>query len=146
MLSRRELITAGVAGGIVPVPAPATAEPLEQAQPADKEGQRDIARSIKDVESVLHKTFQSASLAYGVVSKLRADMETFLRANQKFPDYVEVGVAVFLEIYDWHIKNRQPLNVTRIADGRYAMQFMFSTLILRPEQDRLFVGVPFDRG
>lgn len=145
MLSRREIITAGVAGGIIPAPVPATAT-LEQAQPADKEGQRDIARSVKDVESVLQKTFQSASLSYGVVSKLRADMETFLRANQKFPDYVEVGVAVFVEIYDWHIKNRQPLNIMRLADGRYAMQFMFSTLILRPEQDRLFVGVPFDRG
>ena len=144
MLSRRELITAGMVGGMAPAPGTAAVEPVQQAP--DKEGQREIARRVQDVETVLRNTLQSSSTAYGFVPKLRADMEQFLRANAKFPDFVEVGIAVFIDIYDWHVKNRQQLTVTRVADGRYAMQFMFSTLILRPEQDRAYVGVPYDRG
>ena len=83
---------------------------------------------------------------FGIVAKLRSDMETFLRANAKFPDFIEVGIAVFIEVYDWHVKNRQQLTVSRLGDGRYAMLFMFTTLILRPEQDRNYVGIPYDRG
>jgi hypothetical protein len=149
MLSRRDLITAGVAGGLAPV-TPAFADgyssPAEEQQAPDRDGQREIARRIADVQDILKTEFQSSSLSYGVVAKLRADMEQFLRANTKFPDFMEVGVGVFIEMYDWHIKNRQQLAVTRLADGRYSMRFMFTSLILRPEQDRNYVGIPYDRG
>ena len=142
MLSRRDLITAGVVGGVTP--AVRAAEPVQQAP--DREGQREIARQIGEVQEVLKAQFQTSSLSYGFVAKLRADMEQFLRANQKFPDFIEVGNAVFMDVYDWHVKHRQPLNVSRLADGRYTMAFMFTTLILRPEQDRNHVGVAYDRG
>lgn len=144
MLSRRELISAGVAGGLASAPSLADAHtPVEQE--ADRAGQREIAKAVSGLEGVLRDAHLTSSLAHGFVGKLRADMETFLRANAKFPDYFDVGIGVFLDLYDWHVKNRQPLTVTRTADGRYAMQFMFSTLILRPEQDRSYVGIPYDR-
>ena len=149
MLSRRELITAGVVGGLAPEAAEAASVPpfvIEEQQAPDKDGQREIARRIGDVSDVLRTEYQTSSLSYGIVSKLRGDMEQFLRANTKFPDFIEVGVGVFIEVYDWHIKHRQQLAVTRQNDGRYAMQFMFTTLILRPEQDRAYVGVAYDRG
>jgi hypothetical protein len=143
MLSRRDLITAGVVGGVAP--AAAAPMPVEQ-QAADREGQREIARRIGDVQDVLKTAYQTSSLSYGIVTKLRADIEQFLRANTKFPDFIEVGIAVFIEVYDWHIKSQQQLTVSRLGDGRYAMLFMFTTLVLRPEQDRNYVGVPYDRG
>jgi hypothetical protein len=34
--------------------------------------------------------------------------------------------------------------MTRTADGRYAMVFMFTTLLLRPDQAADFVGFAFD--
>jgi hypothetical protein len=127
MLSRRELITAGVIGGAAP--AVAAGAPVEQQAP-DRDGQREIARRIGEVQDVLKTEFQTSSLSYGFVAKLRADMEQFIRSNTKFPDVIEVGIAVFMDVYDWHIKNRQQL----------------TTLVLRPQQDRAYVGVPFDRG
>ena len=144
MVSRRELMTAGVAGTLTAAPS---AHPLSsgEEQQADREGQREIAKEIQSVERVLRDAHLSSSLAHGFVPKLRQDMETFLRANSKFPDFIEVGIGVFYELYDWHVKHAQQLLVTRLADGRYAMQFMFSSLILRPEQDRNFVGIPFDK-
>jgi hypothetical protein len=144
MVSRRELITAGVAGTLTMSPS-ADALPVAEQQQADREGQREIAKQIQGVEGVLRSAHLSSSLAHGFVTKLRADMETFLRGNSKFPDFIEVGVGVFFEIYDWHVKHQQQLLVTRLGDGRYSMQFMFSSLILRPEQDRSYIGIPFDR-
>jgi hypothetical protein len=145
MLSRRELLTAGVAGGLSPAPITAATATAEQ-QPADREGQREIARNISQVEGILRQAFQTSSLSHGFVAKIRALMEQFLRANQKFPDFFDVGLSVFFDVYDWHVKNRQQLLCTRQADGRYTMQFMFSTLIMRPEQDPNYISYPYDKG
>ena len=144
MLSRRELLTAGAAGSLTATPGVASAG-LTTEQQADRDGQREIARSVQSVERALSSAFLTVSLAQGFVAKLRQEMEVFLRANNKFPDYIDIGVAVFLDMYDWHVRNRQQLVVTR-ADNRYHMQFMFITLVLRVEQDRNYVGIPYDRG
>lgn len=148
MLSRRDLITAGVVGSLAPDTSEAASDPplvFEEQQAPDRDGQREIARRIGDVSDVLRTEYQTSSLSHGIIAKLRADMEQFLRASTKFPDFIEVGVGVFIEVYDWHIKHRQQLTVTRQGDGRYSMLFMFTTLILRPEQDRAYISIPFDR-
>jgi hypothetical protein len=72
-------------------------------------------------------------------------MNSFLRGNGKFPDFMDIGIAIFWDLYDWHIKNRLPLVVTRGPDGRYWMQFLFSTMVLRPEVDPGHIGVPVDK-
>ena len=143
MISRRELIAASVAGSLTAAPV-ASLELSAAEQEADRQVQREIANQIAAVDRTLNSAFLSSSLAHGFVAKLRTDMEQFLRASGKFPDYIEIGVAVFFDIYDWHIKNQQQLTVTR-TDGRYIMQFMFTSLILRAEQDRNYIGVPYDR-
>ena len=144
MVSRRELITAGVAGTLTAAPSAHSLASGEE-QEANREGQREIAKQIQEVEGVLRSAHLSSSLSHGFVGRLRADMETFLRANSKFPDFIEIGTAVFYDLYDWHVKHGQQLTVTRLGDGRYALQFMFTSLILRPEQDRNHIGIPFDR-
>lgn len=144
MLSRRELIAAGITASVATNSTASPAPALEE-QDANREGQREIARQVQNVEGVLRSALLSPSLAHGFITKLRADMEQFLRSNSKFPDFIEIGAAVFFEVYDWHVKHRQQLTVTRL-DNRYGMQFMFTTLILRPEQDRGYIGIPFDKG
>jgi hypothetical protein len=146
MLSRRDLITAGVVGSVGPAASATSASgPALEQQAADRDAQREISRRIGDVHEVLRTEFQTATLSYGVVARLRSDMEQFVRAHTKFPDYIEIGVGVFIEVYDWHVKNGQELRVSRLGDGRYHMLFMFTTLILRSEQDRNYIGAPFDR-
>ena len=142
MLSRRELFTAGIAGGLGSG-APASATTAVE-QDTTREGQREIARAIGQVEDAIRQGLQP-TLSYGQVGKIRSSMEQFLRAHSKFPDYFEIGSGVFVELYDWHVKNHQPLNVTRLGDGRYTMQFMFSTMILRPDQESGYIGYPYDR-
>jgi hypothetical protein len=144
MLSRRELIAAGVAGGLTTTSEAAGPAILEGQQP-DREGLREIQRAIERIDSTLQTALLTNTVVYGQVSKVRSFMELFFRANTKFPDFIEVGTSVFMELYDWHVKNRQQLMVTKGADGRYWLVFMFTTMILRPEVDVNYVGPPYDK-
>jgi hypothetical protein len=146
MLSRRELITAGVAGSLASSPAPEAATTALQSQEPTREGQREVARAVGDVEEALRQGLMGPSLSAGQVGKLRALMEQFLRSHGKFPDYFEVGSNVCFELYDWHVRHRQQLVVTRQPDNRYMLQFMFSQIILRPEQEANYIGYPYDKG
>lgn len=141
MLSRRDLIAAGVIGGLAA--APGEAGVIEQE--ADREGQREIARQIRQVEDALRDALLSNSLDQGFVAKLREQMQQFFRSNTKFPDFIDVGMNVFLDIYDWHVRNRQQLVIQRGPDGRYWIQFMFTNLILRAEVDASHIGIAYDK-
>lgn len=156
MLSRRELMSAGVAGMLYPgahlaaADAPVRGASAETAAPtgeqqADRDGQREIARSIDRIDGTMRNALLSNSLAHGMVGKVRASMELFFKTNTKFPDFMEIGIGVFMELYDWHVKNRQQLTVTRGADGRYWMQFMFTTMLVRHEVDSMYLGIPYDK-
>jgi hypothetical protein len=67
-----------------------------------------------------------------------------MQATRKYPDFLEIGLDVWDNVYDWHVAFQQPANLSRLTDGRYVMTFTFTTLILRPDQDPGFVGFAFD--
>jgi hypothetical protein len=144
MISRRELLATSVAGGLVSNAEPAEAH--EAAQQQEIAGHlRTIALNIADLDRTMGGAWLSNRVVFGLADKVRAQYETFFRTHQKFPDFLEVGLSVFLDVYDWHIKNRQQLLISRGAEGRYQMQFMFTTLILRGEHDGGYIGIPYDR-
>ena len=143
MISRRELLTVGVAGGFSST-ADATALEGGQSQEVVTMLQT-ISRDIRGLDSTLSRAALSNAVVFGLAEKVRAQFETFFRTNQKFPDFIDVGVAVFLDLYDWHIKNRQPLSITRGPDGRYWMQFMFTNVIVRAEYEGGYIGIPYDK-
>jgi hypothetical protein len=68
----------------------------------------------------------------------------FLRANQKFPEFIDAGVEAWQAVYDWHVKHRQPIATTRLPDGRYGIAFMFTTIVLRYENTSNFIGLGYD--
>jgi hypothetical protein len=144
MVSRRDVITAGAIGAFGAAPSTAASAPSEQSG-QEAQAMQQVATAVKSVDSTLERAFLTNTLAHGFVGKLRANMETFFRGSAKFPDFMDIGIAVFLDIYDWHVRNQQQLVVTRAPDGRYWMQFMFSTLILRHEQDPGYIGPPYDK-
>ncbi len=87
---------------------------------------------------------RSSELPSRLIDRLREQMAQFLRSNFKFPDVCDVGCDVFYNVYDWHVKNGQEPSVGRLPDGRYAIPFMFTRMILRPETEATFVGYPYD--
>ena len=138
MLTRREMLAGGIAGSL------ATA-PEAMAQENYGPELRDIRNSITNATSSISRSLDGPSLAQGPVPKLRALMEQFLRTNNKWPDYIDIGTGIFYDMYDWHVRHRQQLTITRGADNRYTMRFMFTLLVLRQEQDQNFIGHAYDK-
>ena len=147
MLTRRELITAGAASGLLPhsaSTADATALPAA-AEQSQAESLRDISRGIESIDRTLNQAWLSNDTAFGLVAKVRAQSDTYFRTNLRFPDAMDVGLAVFNQVYDWHLKYQQQLMINRGPDSRYWIRYMFTTLVLRGEQDANYIGVPYDR-
>lgn len=139
MLSRREVLSGGMVGSLAAGPA------VIEEQNADKEGQRDIQRAVQGVGRSLDQAFNTLTLSVGTVGTLRRAFEIFLRSNTHFPEFCDIGTAVFYDVYDWHIRNRQQIIVVRQPDNRYTIQFMFTTLVLRQENESNFIGIPYDK-
>jgi hypothetical protein len=137
MVERRNLMGGGLAAGFAALVAGGDAEAAAQ---SDGSGAA-IASALGGVQSALTALYSGA---WGRINQLREQQRIWLRANHKYPDFIEIGVNIWDALYDWHVRYQQPINMTRSADGRYLMSFMFTTFILRPDQDANYIGPPFD--
>src|SRR6478736_9758355 len=142
MFTRRQIVTRGGAGALVAaIPASASA-----ATPEDDNA--DVVRELRVFQQMVQRplaaAFESNSLAFGQVPRLRELYTTFLKANNKFPDFCDVGISVFYDVYDWHVRNQQPLTIGRTPDNRLTIKFMFTTLMVRLDTDPFYFGTPID--
>jgi hypothetical protein len=144
MVTRREVFTTGALGAFTAASDGARAEE-QSADAISSQALRGIHQELQQIQKVLDESLGRNSLAFGVIGPIRRQFDLFLRSNQKYPDYCEVGPAVFTDIYDWHVKHMQPIQTQRM-ENRLAIRFMFTWMILLPHQDPGFVGIPFDRG
>lgn len=138
-MERRNMIGGGLAG--------LTGLLAADASPAVAAAQRDdaAARELEGVRGVLARHFDAVQFGPNrEISLIRQQQRLFLRSAQKYPDFLEVGIDVWEAVYDWLIRHHQPVTAGRMADGRYGMTFMFTTLLLRPEQAPNYVGFGFD--
>ena len=134
MLSRRDLIASGAA--------------LTQVRPAvveaaQRNGSDIDNRALNEIVSALRDLRHRA--ASPTVTQVRDRQRTFLRQNQRFPEFIEIGIRVWELLQDWHIENGQEMKIARAADGRYTMEFMTTQLVLRPDIADNEVGLAYDR-
>ena len=144
MISRREVVTAGVLGTLA---TGVTAPPAEAVQDAAvlKASLAEIKQEIEGLNGTVQRGLLGSSLDNGRVGQVKGRIETFLKSSGKFPEFCDIGTAVFYDVYEWHVKHQQQINVTRMADQRLMIQFMFTQLVLRWENDGNYIGMPFDR-
>ena len=140
MLPRRHVISGGLAAGLGGIVAANSAD----AAMADADDER-VAKAVDTLRISLERQFdgRDAAIRRGI-AKVRQQQREFLKAAQKYPDFLEVGIDIWEGLYDWHVRYQQPLNATRLADGRYVLAFMFTNLILRSDQAADYVGPGFD--
>ena len=153
MISRREVVTAGVLGTLAGSTADLSAEArtgraeVEAAQQNDTQ----IRAELNQIEQQLQRmttTLENGPkvVSSNLMSQIRERFTVHLRSAGKFPDFLEIGTEPFYEVYDWHVKHNQQIQITRISEQRFAIQWMFTQLIVRFENDPRYIGVPFDRG
>ncbi|HEX6217396.1 MAG TPA: hypothetical protein VFZ38_21335 [Vicinamibacterales bacterium] len=149
MISRREVVTAGVLGTLVGSPADLSAE-AAAAKAAASQDDAGIIRVLNEIEKELERlngvVDGTSRVTGGFLGEIRGRFTTHLRAAGRFPEFMEIGIDPFYEVYDWHVRHQQQIQITRISDQRFAIQWMFTQLILRYEQDPKYLGIPFDRG
>jgi hypothetical protein len=140
LLSRRDVLTNGVMGGaLVGAPGGAALSPPE---PEDEQ----VVQALRNIASEMQNARRS-TLAGDLpfIGQLRDNMVQFLKSTNKWPDLIDVGPNVWFSVYDWHVRFNQLPVVTRLPDGHYGLTFMFTTMVLRQEQSRDYIGVAYDK-
>jgi hypothetical protein len=138
MIERRTVIGGAVAARLGGLFAP-------EAQRSSASDDDKIAAAIDGLRRSFERQFDPTELGESAyIDRVRQAQRMHLAATQRYPAYLEVGIDVWERVYDWHVKQQQPLDAKRLPDGRYAMTFMFTTLLLRPDQAGDFVGPPYD--
>jgi hypothetical protein len=133
-MERRDLLSGGVLAGV------GQALGLQRTTTSSPPDNEAVSGAIDELRRVIDRGQQVSP----ELSRIRDQQRVFLRANQKFPDYLEIGIAIWESVYDWHVRHLIPINITRMPDGRYSMVVMLTTLILRPEQPETFIGFGYD--
>jgi hypothetical protein len=139
MIDRRQLLTVGgLIGALVPE-GEATAS--EMGQMSDRQAS-DLVSALKNISSAVGLV--AAQQSFDPILPVRARQVDYLKANGKFPDFIDVSPDVWMAAYDWHVRLQQPLTIGRDAAGRYTLLLGFSTLVLRPDVAANFISAPYD--
>ena len=142
MIERRDVIGSGLVAGLAALVAPGHVEAAPQRDGDDVQA---VVNAVNNLRSTVRDQFEATRTApWRGVGVIRAHQRQWLRSQQKYPDFIEVGVDVWESLHDWHVHYQQPINMARMTDGRYAMVFMFTTVLLRPELPPEYVGLPYD--
>jgi hypothetical protein len=136
MVNRRSLINGTLFSGLATLAPDAQSRGGAQTT-ADEAA---VAKAIDDLNSTVRRAVETSP----ELARIRDQQRTFLKANQKFPDFIEIGIGVWENVVDWHIRHQQPLSVSRSGEGRYIMAVAFTTLVLRPELSENYVGIGMD--
>jgi hypothetical protein len=142
MRTRRSLLGAGLVAGI------GAAAGVEAAPPPQQQTERILEEIVASLGQLRKETItwrDQMAPGQGIVETIRRHQRTFLKSAQKYPDYMDVGIRPWEAICDWHALFGHQWNVTRTPEGRYATNFLLTTVILRPEQSEDYIGLPYDK-
>jgi hypothetical protein len=142
MLRRRDVMNGVGLGGALAALAAGAASVPAAAQTVEQRSDRGLEDVAKAVQAVRDEVARQAS--FWEIAQVRDQIRTFLRANGKFPDFIEVGTDVWQQVYDWHVRFQQPIALSRTPDGRHAIVLMATLVIMRTDLTGGFVGIPYD--
>lgn len=139
-MNRRTAIQSGLLASI----GSATLAAPQDAAAGQDAGERLLASALRGIDSTLQQQAESRNAHWHVVRQLQEQQRQFLKASHRYPEFIEVGPRAWESLVEWHVREQQTLNLTRAADGRYVMAFMFTSVLLRPDLDDNYVGFGFD--
>ena len=141
-MTRRSLLTGGVFTGL----AGGGTAALSTAEPSLPQSSR--AEETKVLEQILEELKRQrggcSPASCGFADSIRSQQKSFLKSRGKFPDYIDVGIDVWEQMHDWFVMAGQKPEAGRMQDGRYGMNFMFTTLILRHDMPGSHIGLGYD--
>jgi hypothetical protein len=139
MIDRRQLLTVG---GLLGALAPAgEGTAYGEGQMSDRAA-ADVIGALQKISSALSAV--AAHESFDAILPLRNRQVDYLKANGKFPDFIDVSADVWMSAYDWHVRLQQPLTLGRDSTGRYTLLLGYTALVLRPDVAANFISAPYD--
>ena len=139
MVNRRTVMTGAALGGVLSaLTEPAFAAPVATPQVSDRVLE-DVARAVQGIRDEVAR-----QQSFWEITAVRDQIRTYLRGNGRFPDYIDVGMDVWYQIHDWHVRFQQPIMLGRTADGRHTILLLATTVVMRSELAPTYIGVPYD--
>jgi hypothetical protein len=142
-MDRRDVVSGGLLG-VTALLGGAPSTGLRAGGDAEAAQQGDGAQVARAIDNLRALVNERIAPPFVELAEIRRQQRIFLKASHKFPEFIEIGVNVWDRLYDWQVKYQQSLNVVRRDDGRYTMTFMFTTLVLRPDQGDDYVSFAYD--
>ncbi len=142
MLNRRDMLAAGLFGGLAPS---GEGEMQTTSDVILREGLNKIDDGVGELRGSVDQGLRGNSMNFGGTGAVKQELQRYLKAMGKFPEYCDIGVSIFFDVYDWHVRNQQQIQISRLADQRMTIQFMFTQLVLRWENAENYVSQAYDR-
>ena len=109
MVQRRDLMGGGLVAGFASLMA-TSAEATPAAADSDE-----TANAVNRFREVYERQLEQVYDArWKGVTKVRQQQRTWLLATRKYPDFIEIGLDVWDNIYDWHVAYQQAVSVQRL--------------------------------
>jgi hypothetical protein len=139
MIDRRSLLTAG---GLLGVLAPEGEGTAYGAGQMSDRAAADVVTALQKISSAMSAV--AAHESFDAILPLRNRQVEYLKANNKFPDFIDVSADIWMSVYDWHVRLQQPLTLGRDSTGRHTLMLGFTALVLRPDVASTFISGPYD--
>ena len=140
MIDRRQLLSVGgLLGALAPTGTEATA--YGAGQMSDRAA-ADVVAALRNISNAVSSV--AAHESFDAIIPVRNRQVDFLKANSKFPDFIEVGSDVWQNVYDWHVRYQQPNAVGRTPEGRYTILLLATNVVMRPDMAASYIGVGYD--
>jgi hypothetical protein len=146
MLTRRSLFAGGLFGGLAGVAKPGPETDVTVARGGDQSDSaiNALRAVLEDIRKDLRSQFGCTAAPCPEIDMIRQEQRRFLKGSNKFPDFIDIGIDIWERLVDWHVRYLQRPAISRMSDGRYAMGFGLTTLILRPDMAGTYMGLGYD--
>lgn len=144
MVHRRSMIAGTMVGGALS--ALGAGEAVAGEAPGSGQSSQDERLRLDEVVNAVRAVRDEIARqhAFWEITAVRDQLRTFLRANGKFPDFIETGADIWQQVYDWHVRFQQPIALGRTPEGRYTILLLATTVVMRPDLAPGFIGLPYD--
>jgi hypothetical protein len=99
----------------------------------------DMVDALKEIKKAL-----DSPQSFTEIAGVRQKQVDYLKATNKLPDFIDVGLDVWFAVHDWHVKHLQQTVLGRDASGRYTITLMSTQLVMRPDLVPTFISAPYD--
>jgi hypothetical protein len=138
MLARRRMLGTTLFGGLLGATIPAVGE--AGGQTSDRQV-TELVDALREIRKALESSPQAS---FAEIAGIRQKQVEYLKATNKLPDFIDVGLDVWFAVYDWHIKHLQQIVLGRDGSGRYTITLLSTQLVMRPDLVPTFISAPYD--